>query len=370
MKCTSMVSKSAACKVDLYRDKRMARRSHASAFPPSAKHQPCDASASMTKAHSRYDWLHDQLTTQPLPLISPYGGLKPGSPAWQDVEVYNAQRCLPHGVIMSGHPYSDLIVDQEEHKMAATDYYNSTRPVFGPQNTHLAPPTSNPGYVYPQPQQPQSKPSSSPQSGPPTPHYPPPPPYQQAGSGATNPNPYFPPYQQRNSFSHPQRPSQQSWGQPYAPAPGPYQQQLIYNPQQYPQQYPQPQYLNPTPHFRPDEGYISDPEPERHRHKHRHSTSRGRTSRSSNTDGFLGAAGGGFIGDMIFPGLGTLGGAVAGWVGGKDYGRRREKREERHEREQREWEEKWGHRGKSHERSRDRSHDSGGRSSHEKRRSG
>jgi len=32
---------------------------------------------------------------------------------------------------------------------------------------------------------------------------------------------------------------------------------------------------------------------------------------------FLGASGGAVIGDLIFPGLGTLGGALLGGVGGK-----------------------------------------------------
>ena len=41
----------------------------------------------------------------------------------------------------------------------------------------------------------------------------------------------------------------------------------------------------------------------------------------SSTSEFLGAGGGALIGDMIFPGLGTLGGAILGGVGGHEYGR-------------------------------------------------
>lgn len=45
---------------------------------------------------------------------------------------------------------------------------------------------------------------------------------------------------------------------------------------------------------------------------------------------------------MIFPGLGTVGGALAGWIGGKGYGDKRKEREERRDRSQYSWEEKWG----------------------------
>lgn len=38
---------------------------------------------------------------------------------------------------------------------------------------------------------------------------------------------------------------------------------------------------------------------------------------------FLGAGGGALIGDMIFPGLGTIGGAILGGVGGHEYEKKR-----------------------------------------------
>jgi len=41
-----------------------------------------------------------------------------------------------------------------------------------------------------------------------------------------------------------------------------------------------------------------------------------RSTDSTNT--FLGAFGGGAIGDLIFPGLGTLGGAILGGLGGHE----------------------------------------------------
>lgn len=37
---------------------------------------------------------------------------------------------------------------------------------------------------------------------------------------------------------------------------------------------------------------------------------------------FLGAGGGAVIGDLIFPGLGTIGGAILGGLGGHEYGKR------------------------------------------------
>lgn len=64
------------------------------------------------------------------------------------------------------------------------------------------------------------------------------------------------------------------------------------------------------------------------------------SSRSKNTDAFIGAAGGGLIGDLIFPGLGTVGGAALGWFGGKDYAKHRKGREERRADEQKAWEKK------------------------------
>jgi uncharacterized protein YcfJ len=87
-------------------------------------------------------------------------------------------------------------------------------------------------------------------------------------------------------------------------------------------------------------GYASDPEPNRRRHKHHEKRKRriSDSSRSANADGFIGAAGGGLIGDLIFPGLGTAAGALAGWIGGKDYGQNRKKREEKRERQQEDWE--------------------------------
>lgn len=63
------------------------------------------------------------------------------------------------------------------------------------------------------------------------------------------------------------------------------------------------------------------PEPK----KHRHHSSRPQTTRqkSGGVNTFLGAGGGAIIGDLIFPGLGTIGGAIIGGVGGHEYGKKR-----------------------------------------------
>ena len=62
-----------------------------------------------------------------------------------------------------------------------------------------------------------------------------------------------------------------------------------------------------------------------HKHRHHHHNSRPQAQRqkSSGVNTFLGAGGGAIVGDLIFPGLGTLGGALLGGVGGHEYGKKR-----------------------------------------------
>lgn len=48
--------------------------------------------------------------------------------------------------------------------------------------------------------------------------------------------------------------------------------------------------------------------------------------KGSSASTFLGAGGGALIGDMIFPGLGTLGGAILGGVGGHEYSKEKKSR--------------------------------------------
>lgn len=45
--------------------------------------------------------------------------------------------------------------------------------------------------------------------------------------------------------------------------------------------------------------------------------------KSKGVNTFLGAGGGALLGDLIFPGLGTIGGAILGGVGGHEYGKKR-----------------------------------------------
>jgi hypothetical protein len=137
-------------------------------------------------------------------------------------------------------------------------------------------------------------------------------------------------------------------GQPNSPEKvAAYQQNYIplgYIYQQHP--YPPP-YQIPHPN---NDRYSSAPEP--HRRKYKNRTRRiSENSRSIQVDGFIGAAGGGLIGYLLYPGLGVVGGALAGWIGGKDYGKHRKWREEKRERDQERWERKYGSkRSKTHSR--------------------
>lgn len=253
--------------------------------------------------------------------------------------------------------------------MAAAEYFNQNVPMVqsGPS---YQPPTSQPNQYTHQPQQTQQAP---------------PPPYQQQSGVHFAPQPVNLP--QRHSFSS-SRPSQHNWnhspnshspqnGSNYLRPPQGYGTPLSagqYTPQH------KPQYL--TPHMRPytnpnssqysleNSGYSSDPEPHRRKHKNRRRRESGESrsprpsSRSTNADAFIGAAGGGFIGDLIFPGLGTVGGAALGWLGGKDYGNHRKGREGRRAEEQRKWEEK--HRPESRRGSGSRAHSRQGSSSHDR----
>ena len=274
-------------------------------------------------------------------------------------------------------------------EMAAAEYFMGgggppSQPGLPQQsNQYLAPPAQ--GQNFPRPQHnsisaPTTQPNSGPNSGPQTPYFPPPPYHQsqqQQQGNPQRPSIAFGPNPQRNSFSHPgQRPDfrHQAFSQngypvsngytpprqhmqlaPYNQPPQGYQ-QGSYRPSQQ-GQYGPPVATTFPPHLHPYHSnnssdslaYSSEPESPSHhkrRHKHKHSTSgssrprdrAGSGSKSHATDGFLGAAGGGLIGDLIFPGLGTAGGAVVGYFGGKRYGKSRDEDKELHDAEQRNWE--------------------------------
>ncbi|EMC99776.1 hypothetical protein BAUCODRAFT_30179 [Baudoinia panamericana UAMH 10762] len=61
----------------------------------------------------------------------------------------------------------------------------------------------------------------------------------------------------------------------------------------------------------------------RHHHHHRHDRPQQDRKKSGGTATFLGAGGGAIIGDLIFPGLGTVGGALLGGLSGHEYGKQR-----------------------------------------------
>ena len=247
----------------------------------------------------------------------------------------------------------------QHHTMAATDYFASgARPPFEQQNSGLYPPnpqfrrssSAQPSYGYPPP---------------PPPGYPSP---QFGGVQAPQGIPGPPPYQPLHNLNDPKvhfasnsqpaspgahRPSVSAYAvnQPnFQASPGPspylagsYAPQGYLQPPQHQQSYPPPQ-LRPSHRSSHNEtsrsGYSSDPEHDRRKHKDR-SRRVSEHSRSTRSDGLMGATAGGLIGDMLFPGLGTVGGALVGWIGGKDYGKHRKWREEKRGREQDQWEKKY-----------------------------
>ncbi|KAJ9614585.1 hypothetical protein H2200_002722 [Cladophialophora chaetospira] len=255
--------------------------------------------------------------------------------------------------------------------MAATDYYApGTRPRLESQNSGLYPPppmqraSSSQASFGNRPAQPGHP---SPQFGAvqsPSPYAaPPPPPYQPLNAEPkvhfAQPPPTSAPGQHRPSVSYSlnQPNFNASQGQQLSPyPPGPYVPQGAYQPQQpYVQSQSQTNYRSsfsdPS-----GPGYSSDPEHQRRKHKSRPRRVSD-NSRSTKSDALLGAAGGGLIGDLIFPGLGTVGGALVGWIGGKDYGKHRKWREEKRDREQERWERRYQGGDSGSDRSRSRSRD-------------
>ncbi|KIW93560.1 uncharacterized protein Z519_06165 [Cladophialophora bantiana CBS 173.52] len=256
--------------------------------------------------------------------------------------------------------------------MAAAEYFTAgPRPPLEQQNysSHVPPQpqrshSSQHGFSY-QPTQPGHLSPQfgvqppSPYAAPPTSH---PPPYQPLNN---EPKVHFVPIPATSGQHRPPPPSQPTYSlnQPnFQASPG--QQLSPYPPGPYvPQAYQHQPYGPPRhrPHHRPSHsdlpgsGYSSDPEPNRRKHKDRPRRISD-NSRSTNADGFIGAAGGGLLGDLLFPGLGTVGGALVGWVGGKDYGKHRKWREEKRDREQERWEREY-HRRSSNSRSRSQSRD-------------
>merc|ERR1711939_52466 len=218
--------------------------------------------------------------------------------------------------------------------MAAAEYFQpGARPPFEQQNSLHHPPqpqrasSSQPAFGWNSSQQGHPSPQHPAQTS----HYPP------------------PPY---HALNHEQKP-QAAVHFAQAPSPGEHDRPSVAQPR--PQSYStnQPIYhAHPSQQLAPcQQNPYVPPEYQSHKNRSRRISD---NSRSTNADAFLGAAGGGLIGDLIFPGLGTIGGAVVGWVGGKDYGKHRKWREDKRDREQERWEKQFGDRSRSRSRSRGR----------------
>ncbi|KAL8936054.1 MAG: hypothetical protein Q9216_005130 [Gyalolechia sp. 2 TL-2023] len=182
----------------------------------------------------------------------------------------------------------------------------------------------------------------------------PPPAYQHSPRPSPQPAPSYgrPPPQPQPSQQlygahlHPDPP----FNQPHSPYPFPQQvcssalanfQRASQKRQQFPppNSQQQPQYPSkPQPPQRPH-SHSPRPRPplashqatDYHDRKHRHSHKT--REKRGNSDTFLGAAGGGLLGDVLIgPGVGTLGGALIGALGGHKHGEKRDERKSRRSR--------------------------------------
>lgn len=268
--------------------------------------------------------------------------------------------------------------------MTAQEYYTGTPPNSHLPSTFNRPPTqsqpylhpnsapprrsSNPPYLGQRPQRGSFGAGGSqppPMSRPNAPgyynnNYPPPPGPASVPSGS----PYQQPYQPQIPLAGPQQsqypfPAQQPYNpnMPISQLPQPYPNHAIpstHRPSQTQLQH------RPSSPFESDssdsESYHSDPEHHRRRRHHHHHDrdrdgsrsrdlsrprSRGlnnsksprprhRTARH-NSDAWIGGVGGALIGDIIFPGLGTVGGAAVGALQGHHYDKKRVAREDAQE---------------------------------------
>lgn len=263
--------------------------------------------------------------------------------------------------------------------MAAAEYYNTggagmatgapqqQRPPLPPQNPNplpypisdLPPPYSavvsdHRAHSQPPPQQrPPLHPNVTPQGGGYHNPYPPPPPSQQQNGDTYQYPPekqvhFRPPAQQRPGATYPPpqqsfRPIQHPVGQQGYPFPNGQTPAMS-------QGYGEPQrrrvstlgYDPSQPPYRYDGDYGSQSRSRtrsrsrscsrsrsrsrsrKHRHHRHHQPQRPQPAKKdSGLATFLGAGGGALIGDLIIPGMGTLGGAILGGLGGHEYGKQR-----------------------------------------------
>lgn len=244
--------------------------------------------------------------------------------------------------------------------MAAAEYF-SNAPMSGPQAVN-----AHPNLQPPQNQQPPSqyqRPSSSNGQAPPYPLSDDPPPYsafnqppQRASSqpppqqyqaynpnGTPNVNTHqYPPEklpQRPSTLQNMSRPSDYAAQYPPQQPPRPlYQQQPVQPPNGMYQQVgpglgslsqvygsqrpPRRSSTSGASPYRKESRSRSRSRDRKHRHNH-YSRPKPERQKSSGVNTFLGAGGGAIVGDLIFPGLGTLGGALLGGVGGHEYGKKR-----------------------------------------------
>lgn len=223
--------------------------------------------------------------------------------------------------------------------MAAAEYYNpGGQQQLGPPPAQPFQQGGNPNPPYPMSDAPppysefpQPRPHSQPppHQRPPQPndaYRPPPPPngypqQQPEKNGrpmyfSNNSQPPMPPQQQQYA------PQWQPQPQGYVPLAGTPAMQQVYGGQQNPGA---GRRTSSTPVVRPsrrDESRSRSRSGGRHRkHHHHHDRPQMARKKSSGVNTFLGAGSGAIIGDLIFPGLGTLGGAILGGVGGHEYGK-------------------------------------------------
>ncbi|KAK4507940.1 hypothetical protein PRZ48_001675 [Zasmidium cellare] len=249
--------------------------------------------------------------------------------------------------------------------MAAADYYNPggqqpgghpPAPIYPPQQLH--PPQQNnslnvnppypmsdappPYTAYAEPPRPHSQPPPQHRPPPNDQYRPPQPPNGHVPTHAYPPDklprpapgthnmykpsdfggaPYTPqPYQQPAPQPHPQH------GQDYFPLSGTPAMAQVYGNGNNGGRRPSttPGYRPPRSPLRDDDKRDRSRSRSRSRHrKHHHDRPQAPRKKSSGVNTFLGAGGGALIGDAIFPGLGTLGGAIIGGLGGHEYGKRR-----------------------------------------------
>ncbi|KAK5113351.1 hypothetical protein LTR62_003450 [Meristemomyces frigidus] len=189
---------------------------------------------------------------------------------------------LPYPISDAPPPYSAFVDQPRPHSQPPPQSRPQNHVNFAPTNGYGPPPT----HAYP-PDKSGYRPQNTSNLPPPPQQYGPPPQPQMA-PGYPYPNGLQPP-----PMGEPSRRS--SGSSAYRPAVTPYQDDYVY-----------------------DSRSLSRDRKKHHHHHHRDPSPRN-SKKKDKTSTFLGAGGGALIGDLIFPGLGTIGGAILGGMGGHEY---------------------------------------------------